>query len=149
MRVQPQRGITLIELMIALAIVGIIGAIAYPSYIAFVNQSRRADAMAALQSFAGAMERHFTITSSYCGAGPSSASNCSGTQTGSPDPSVFPSEAPLDGADKFYDLTIASVSQTSFTLMARPKNNQAGDICGDLTIEHTGVRNAAATDCWP
>jgi len=55
-----QKGVTLMELMIVVAIIGIIAAVAYPSYQEFVMKSRRADAQAALVSFAGAMERHFT-----------------------------------------------------------------------------------------
>lgn len=144
-----KQGFTLIELMIVVAIIGIIAMIAYPSYTEYVQKSRRADAMAALSLFAGAMERHFTVNSSYCGAGPSSSTDCSvGTHTGSPD--IFPTESPLDGGDTFYDLTISSVGATSFELTASPKNAQTGDTCGDLTVQHTGARDQTGSgDCWP
>jgi type IV pilus assembly protein PilE len=137
------RGFTLIELMIVVAIIGIIGAIAYPSYVEYVNKSRRADGMAALQSFAGAMERHFTVQSTYAGA-------ATGTL---PSPSsVFATRSPVDSssdADAFYLLRITSLGATSFELSAIPANAQSGDRCGTLTLEHTGARGAAQTDCWP
>lgn len=142
------RGFTLIELMITVAIIGIIAAIGYPSYIEYVNKSRRVDGMAALQSFAGAMERHFTVNSTYCGAGTDSLAPCGANSGG--DPTVFPNEAPLDGTDKFYDLDITAVTATTFTLTATPKNAQAGDTCANLTVQHTGARGQSGTgNCWP
>ncbi|MFI3186333.1 MAG: prepilin-type N-terminal cleavage/methylation domain-containing protein, partial [Methylococcaceae bacterium] len=57
---QSQAGFTLIELMVTVAIVGILAAIAYPSYQDSVRKSRRADASGALLGLANAMERHFT-----------------------------------------------------------------------------------------
>ena len=59
------KGFTLVELMIAVAIVGILASIAYPSYQDSVRKSRRADAKGALLGFANAMERHFTENNSY------------------------------------------------------------------------------------
>ncbi|WP_421866885.1 type IV pilin protein [Motiliproteus sp.] len=145
---RKQQGVTLVELMIVVVIIGIIGAVAYPSYVEFVNKSRRADGMAALQSFAGAMERHFTVNSSYCGAGTTATASCGASSGG--DPTIFPTEAPLDGTDKYYDLDISVVSDTSFTLTATPKNAQTGDTCGTLSIQHTGARNQTGSgDCWP
>tara|TARA_R110002167_G_scaffold138768_9_gene326103 strand:- start:1051 stop:1566 length:516 start_codon:yes stop_codon:yes gene_type:complete len=145
-----QQGFSLIELMITVAIVGIIAAVAYPSYVQYVEKSRRADGMGALVSFAGAMERHFTVNSSYCGAGTSTTASC-GTASSTGDPTIFPTEAPLDGSDKFYDLDISAVTATTFTITATPKNAQSGDSCGTLSLEHTGLRGktGAGTSCWP
>ena len=145
-----KQGFTLIELMIVVAIIGIIAAVAYPSYSEYVQKSRRADAMAALSLFAGAMERHFTVNSSYCGAGPSSSTDCSvGTHTGLP--GVFSTESPLVGGDAYYNLRIIAVSASGFSITAAPivGSAQAGDSCGTLTLAHTGARNAATADCWP
>lgn len=137
------RGFSLLELMIAVAIVGIIASIAYPSYLEYVSKSRRADAQAALVSFAGAMERYYTVNNTYVGT-------ASGAVPAPPIPSVFRSEAPLDGDAKYYDLKIAAVSNSGFTLNAVPKNAQSGDSCGTLSLAHTGARGKTGTgDCWP
>ncbi len=148
MKQQKQQGFSLIELMIVVAIVGIISAIAYPSYVQYVEKSRRADGMGALVSFAGAMERHFTVNSTYCGAGADTLPPCGANSGG--DSTVFATQAPLDGSVKYYDLDITSASATSFTLTATPKNGQSGDSCGNLTLQHTGARGRSGTgDCWP
>ncbi|XOZ33467.1 type IV pilin protein [Halomonadaceae bacterium KBTZ08] len=121
-------GFTLIELMIVVAIIGILAAIAYPSYLKYVEDARRSDAQAALMGLASAMERHRTSNNTYTGAG--------SPDTGAP--SIYPDEVPKDGSPKFYDLTISAVDATSYTLRATPKNAQSGD--GVLELDHTGTR---------
>ena len=126
--VRSNNGFTLIELMIVVAIIGIIAAIAYPNYTQYVERARRSDAQGALMGLAAAMERHRTTNGSYMGAG--------SPNTGAP--SIYPDESPIDGGQKFYDLTIDAVADSSFTLKADPKNVQAGN--GFLILEHTGAR---------
>ena len=121
-------GFTLIELMIVVAIIGIIAAIAYPSYQQYVERARRSDAQTALLGLASAMERHRTANNSYKGAG--------APDTGAP--AIYPDESPLDGGNKFYDLRIQAVTDTTYTLRATPKNGQAGN--GKLELKHTGAR---------
>ena len=75
-----------------------------------------------------AMERHFTVNNTYLGAG--------APDTGSP--SIYADESPLDGATKFYDLTIQAATASTFTLRATPKNGQAGD--GYIELLHTAQR---------
>jgi type IV pilus assembly protein PilE len=123
------QGFTLIELMIVVAIIGIIAAIAYPSYTEYVERARRTDAQGALMALAAAMERHRTANGTYENAG-------AGGDTGAP--LIYADESPIDGAPKFYDLTIEAADATSFTLRATPKNAQAGN--GILELEHTGAR---------
>ena len=60
-----QQAFTLIELMIAVAIVGVLAAVAYPTYQNSVQKSRRADAQAALVELAGFMEQKFTEYNTY------------------------------------------------------------------------------------
>ncbi len=125
-----QAGVTLIELMIVVAILGIIASIAYPSYQESVAQGNRADAQANLLSLSQHMERVFTENGSYTGA-------------------VLPyTESPRDGANKLYDLGFAASSATSYTLQATPKNGMTGDRCGNMTLTNIGQRGAADTDCW-
>ncbi len=127
---EGQRGFTLIELMIVVAIIGILAAIAYPSYMDHVDKTRRSDAQGALMGLAAAMERHYASNNSYEGAA------SGGGDTGAP--AIYADEAPLDGNNKYYDLTIQSADATSFTLRAAPKGAQAGD--GMLELDSTGVR---------
>jgi type IV pilus assembly protein PilE len=139
-------GFTLIELMIVVVIIGIIASVAYPSYQDSIKQSRRNDAQGVLTSFAAAMERRYTIQNTFTGAA------AGGADTGAPAATVFPSEAPLDGSSKYYDLTIQAATATTFTLRAAPKGAQAGD--GYLELLSSGLKrwdvNGAGTvkNCW-
>lgn len=125
-----EKGFTLLELLIVVAIVGVIAAFAYPSYVEYGERTRRADAQGALLEFAAAMERHYATANSYEGAA------TGGSDTGSP--GIFPDEAPLESNDKFYDLTITAATGSSYTLRATPKSVQAGN--GILELDSTGAR---------
>ena len=135
-------GFTLIELLIVVAIVGILAAIAYPSYQEQVRQSRRSDCEGALTGLAGAMERYFTVNNTYAGA----AVGTSG---------IYPNQCPVDGNTAYYTLSIPSATATGFTLQAARTGSQSGDKCGTLTLSSTGQKGVtgAATgitwqDCW-
>ena len=130
-RTYNNRGFTLVELMIVVAIIGILTMIAYPSYQDHVERTRRADSQGALMGLANAMERHFTANNTYKGAADS------GSDTGAP--AIYPDEAPVDGSAKYYNLTIESADATKYTLRATPKNGQAGD--GILELTSTGIRS--------
>lgn len=123
---QRQNGFTLIELMIVVAIIGIIAAIALPSYTQYVENARAADAKGALMSLANAMERFHTENMTYVGA-----------SVGSGSTDIFPAEAPLDGSAKFYDLVIQSQTANAFRLEAQPKNGQGG---GTIALLSNGQR---------
>ena len=135
---KQNRGFTLVELMIVVAVVSVLAMIAYPAYTDSAKKARRADAKGALMGCAQAMERHYTENSSYEGAG------ASGGDTGAP--TIYPTEAPIDGNQKFYDLTIVAATATTYTLQAAPKNGQAGD--GNLQITHTGVKTWDGNAGW-
>lgn len=132
-----QGGFNLIELMIVVAIVGIIAAIAYPSYLDQVASTRRGDAQGALSSFANAMERYYTQNNTYIGAdGGNSA--IAATLT-APDASVFASQTPTDGTP-FYNLRIFNLTANSYELRAVPIVGSAQDGDGFLQLTSTGQR---------
>lgn len=122
------KGFTLIELMIAVAVVGILSAIAYPSYQSYVVSSRRADAMSTLEQAAGTMERFFTINGNYNGAS-------AGT--------TIPDKIPATGTALYtvtLTLTPNSNPRTGFSIRATPKSAASQKNDGMLEITHTGVK---------
>lgn len=148
---KKQSGFTLIELMIVVAIVGILAGIAWPSYQEHVRSTRRADAQGALMGLAQAMERHFTQNGTYAGA----AADGNGDASDDGAPTIFATEAPLDGNTKFYDLVIDVADDgNSYTLEAQAKNAQAGN--GNLSLSSAGEKawdrggNGYGTEdnCW-
>jgi type IV pilus assembly protein PilE len=140
---ENRNGFTLIELMIAVAIISILAAIGYPSYQDNVRKSRRADCEGALVGFAGAMERYFTTNNTYLGAGPS------GANTGAP--TIYSTQCPVDGGTATYNLTIQAATASTYTLQAAPVNAQTGDSCGTLTLNQANVKTASGgsvAECW-
>lgn len=118
-------GFTLIEVMIVVAIVGIIAAVAYPSYQGFLKGSHRSVAQADLMAFATTMERHKAANYSYGGAA------AGGADTGLPEIFMTHSPASEPVSNKRYDLTIDVVSATgnSYIIKATPTagTTQGGD----------------------
>jgi type IV pilus assembly protein PilE len=131
-----QKGFTLIEMMVVVAILGILAMIALPAYQDSIRKGKRADAKGALMSFAGAMERHFTSNGTYLGAG------TTGGNTGAP--TIFSTTSPVDGGTASYNLTISAVTASTFTLNAEATGGQAGD--GDMQLTNTGVRRWDSDD---
>lgn len=135
------RGFTLIELMIVVAIIGLLATIALPAYQDSVRKSRRADAKASLSQLAQFMERNFSLAQRY-------------DKDGAGNAIVLPfTESPAEGTNKYYDLTLSSVAQNTYTLQAAPKNAQQNDRCATLTLTNAGVKGTtsttmSATECW-
>ena len=130
-------GFTLIELMIAVAIVGIIAAIALPSYQNYVMQSNRAVAKAILYENAQFMEQFYTENNRY-------DQDLGGNAV------VLPIvQSPRTGAAQ-YNIAFQIVNNASFTLQATPVGTMAGDICGTFTLTNTGLQGAGGdvATCW-
>ncbi len=144
---KKQHGFSLLELMIVLAIIGIIASFAYPSYQEQVRSARRADCSGALVGLGSAMERFFTLNSTYLGAG------TTGGNTGAP--TIYAASCPVDGGTQTYALTIQAVTASTYTIQAAPAGLQAGDKCGSFRFTNTGLKSVAGQeagltwqDCW-
>jgi type IV pilus assembly protein PilE len=138
------RGFTLIELMIAVAIIGILVKLAYPAYNQSVRKSRRSDAKTALLDLAQREERYMSTQNVYT-ADP--------VALGFPTGTTFPMPV-LTGSTAYYNLAVTAPagSPPSFTATATPTGGQTVDPCGIYTLKNTGEQTAAVTssggDCW-
>ena len=131
------RGFTLGELMIAVAIVAILAAIVYPSYRDQVIRSNRSDAKIALSQAAQELEKCYTRFNAYNAAACAAAANLAGG---------------IDSPARRYRVT-AAISDVDYTLTATRQGPQADDSqCGDYTLTNKGAQGATGsggvTTCW-
>ena len=131
---KPQKGFSLIELMISVAIIGIIASIAYPSYQGFVVSTNRGAAQADLMSLAAAMERHKAASFSYTAAADSAA------DTGKP--AIFPQHSPSAElyANRKYDLYISESSGSAYLIEAKPVTGTPQATDGNVAFYSDGRR---------
>lgn len=131
---KTQQGFGLLELMITVAIIGIIVGIAYPSYRDHIVSSNRADVQGTLETMATAMERYRSDNSTYVGARTTAGA------ASAPNTTVFPSQAPIDSNDKTYNLIIQAEDTGSYTLRATPIAGGPQDGDGYLELTSTGIK---------
>lgn len=135
-----QHGFTLIELMITVAVIGILAAIAFPSYTEQIARGRRTEAQTVLLSGQQWMERFYSENYRY-------DQNSAGTAV--TDASQFPARVASTPAAAYYAITVsnsASSPRTSYTITATRKTgtSMAADRCGDMTVDHLGRRSIVA-----
>ncbi len=135
MKYHRSRGFTLIEVMIVVAIVGILAAIALPAYQDSVLKSGRAEGKAALLDAAQRLERCLTEFNAYDNG------NC-------PDfnPAVLTD-------NQRYTISLQAVAVATYTLQAIPQGGQTGDArCATLTLNQAGAKTESGTgtlaECW-
>lgn len=124
-------GFTLVELMIVVAIIGILAAVGYPSYQSSVLKGHRAEAEGDMLELSSFMERAYTENSSYAAAAlPFASSPRTGTAA--------------------YTLSLTVQTASTYTISAVPSTIQANDGCGTLTVTHTGAQGAGGgvAACW-
>ncbi|MEX6676642.1 type IV pilin protein [Pseudomonas sp. W2Oct36] len=130
---RSQRGFTLIELMITVAIVAILAAIAYPSYTKYVQRGYRSEGIVMLNDAVARMERYYAQNNTYA------VTNL--TALG------FASTQPLSQTGK-YQLSVTA-NATAYSFTAAPRDQQTQDACGALTIDQLGNKTSAGgTDCF-
>jgi type IV pilus assembly protein PilE len=126
-------GFSLIELLVAMGVVGILAAIAVPAYSGYAQQSRRTDATRALSTARQVLERCYTLNYSY-------STGCPALATSSP--------------NGYYAIGFsAGPTATTYTLQATAQGIQAKDTaCVTFKIDNTGLQTstgtATALTCW-
>ncbi len=135
-------GFTLVELLIVIAIVGILAVVAIPAYQHYLIEARRTNAVSLLLQAASAEQRYYTVNNGY-------TTNLSALG--------FSATAQKAGiastTSHYYSMTVTSTSPASFTLTATPENAQKADTeCGTFSINALGHESVTGTDtaqhCW-
>jgi type IV pilus assembly protein PilE len=142
-----QTGMTLIELLITVAIIGILGSVAYPSYQAYVAQANRAEAKGILLENAQFLERNYTTNNCY-------HRTDSACATAAAIVALPYAQAPKMGTSKYtitavYNADLAAACATfgqCYTLSATPTGSMTSDQCGTLTLDQAGRQGAANID---
>ena len=133
---KQQNGFTLIEVMIAVVIIAVLAAIAYPSYNNHVTKTRRAAAAACLLENQQLLERFYTTNLTYVGAAVVQCAN---------------------GLDAHYQVGFdGAAAARSYTITATPQGQQASrdTKCGTLSLTNVGGRavsgtqSASPAQCW-
>jgi type IV pilus assembly protein PilE len=133
-----KNGFTLVEMLIVIAIIGILTAIALPAYQRYVQRANRGSATGMLGDIAARQERFRFANNTY-------ASSLALLNGGGAAASSLPSERGK------HIISVVSGDATTFVLQAVPTVDQGVDGCGTLTLNNLGVKGSAygtAADCW-
>ena len=136
-----QAGFSLVELLVVLVIMGVLSALALPGYSRYVQRGNRTEVMAALLEAQHFMERYYSANGQYLS--PANAVP------------MLPQRLqriPLQGTVR-YQLSVREATVNSYLLQAVPEGSMAGDVCGNLTINQTGLRGVlnsthSVAECW-
>ena len=142
-----QRGVTLMELMIVVAIISMIAAFAYPSYTQYIVSTKRTAATSTLLQIADRQQQFFMDNKSYTGDLTNLGFAASPLYVSDDGNSVAAGDA-----DAVYLFSLVNVGATTYTAIAAPLGGQLkrDPECGSLTTNQAGARDAlgGGTDCW-
>lgn len=128
MNTRHQRGFTLIELMITVAVIGILAAVAYPSYTQYVIRANRSAAQAQMMDIANRQQQFLLANRAYASKTALEASGYA---------------PPASVTEKYgYTITVGTATVPSFLITFTPTGSQAVD--GDLTLNSEGVKTPIA-----
>jgi len=132
---RKMRGVTLLELMIVVVIIGILAAIAYPNYRQYAARAKRTEARAALLKIAANQERFYLQNNTY---------TTDMMQLG------FPVGAAFITNSNSYSVSVTVADANNFTAVATYQNadDEAGK-CLTFELDGRGIRiSAPLPDCW-
>jgi type IV pilus assembly protein PilE len=143
MKIRTNAGFTLIELMITVAIVGILAAIAYPSYTAHIVKAKRSAAQSFLLSVASKQEQHMLNARSYFAI-------ADGTPAQWSDKSIV---VPPEVSNNYtVTVVVDGGPPPTYVITATPKSTHSDPKCAVLGLRNTGVKEESGTgslsDCW-
>lgn len=125
-----QRGLTLIDLLIAVAVLGVLAAIALPSYREQLARARRTDVQAVLLEDADYMQRYYAANNAF---------------TATPPPALTVTTSPRTGGPSYrVTVTVPADLPNSYLLTATRTGAMAGDRCGDFTYDDLGRKGLVA-----
>ena len=142
-----QKGVTLLELMVVVVIIGIIAAIAYPSYTQFIVKSKRAASSSVLLQVADRQQQFFMDNKQY-------ATKLSTLGFAADDFMINDDGTMVSASNsrRTYKITLSGATATAFTVEAIPQLVQASrdSDCGTMTLTSAGAKGQSGSgdNCW-